>query len=265
MIRFKPIISESIEESSYLKVLDSIDVWGEVRSALENIISGDDCFLYHGTNRDFDKFDISKVRDWRANKFYGDGIFLTPDKDVAYKYANANANEELPISILDDAKKVDRRLYDFMYSLYYKGNSTWQMEKFKWIHDDWKFKVDPNDVADIVNHIPGSQSEKDYNDDRGVEGGNEFVNFFDTSSHALSEYTINDIKEIGLGDYTPKIYIVKMKGSDSVLMSKNKSAIRNSKSDITIAYGVPDLINNVPEVIVKTPSLLTIVKKQILD
>ena len=106
-----------------------------------------------------------------SEKWGNDGYFKYA---LFQEYSDANANSDLPLKILDDAKKIDSNLGDFMSSLYYKGNSTWEEPKFrKWLDlyykqkDVWKFgDVDPNDIAELVNLIPNSQSAKDYEEDR---------------------------------------------------------------------------------------------------
>jgi hypothetical protein len=229
---------------------------------LSNIVNGKDAIAYHGTNKDFNSFNIETVRKWRADMFYGVGIGLTSDKYVAEKYANAGSNDELSLEILNVAKSVNKQLYDFMYSLYYKGNITWNLPKFRTMIDDWKFKIDPNDVASIVNLIPGSKSYEDYNADNINANTNPFVNIFANSSSALSDYVIQDIKDLGLGNYEPQVYTVLIKGTDSVLLSKKPAQIKKSNHDIIIAYNVPDLVDDVPEIIVKNTSLLKIIKKE---
>ena len=268
------------ENLKYMNILDKIHdkyiIEDNVYKILKLILNGEQSYAFHGTNREFDKFEPSQVRKWRADKFLGEGIFLTPNKDIAIKYANANANVELPITLLDDAKKIDKELYDFMYSLYYKGNIAWQLPEFeKFVSSTYdkekqtfiynnKFNVDCNDIAEIVNLIPGSKSYDDYNKDSKNDDG--FFNIFGTSSSALNETTIKLLKELGFGDYSPKIFTVLINGTTSVLMSKNVSEIKNSKKyDIIIAYNVPNLIKDVPEIIIHKPELLNIISKVKLD
>lgn len=68
-----------------------------------------------------------------------------------------------------------------------------------------------------------------------------------------------------MGNYYPKIYTIYIKGTNSVLLSNSVSQIKNSKHDIVIAYNVPNLIDDVPEIIIKNPDLLSILKKDILN
>jgi hypothetical protein len=239
--------------------------------SLERILNGQDSYAFHGSNRDFDNFDMSFLREWRAEMFLGKGIFLTPSREIAQEYSDANANSDLPLKILDDAKKIDSELGDFMSSLYYKGNSSWEEPKFrKWLDlyykqkDVWKFgDVDPNDMAELVNLIPNSQSAKDYDEDRYKGWDNlTFSNIFSNSHQALSVHQIKDLKKLGLGDYYPKIFTVYIKGTNSVLLSNSVNEIKKSKHDIIIAYNVPNLVDDVPEIIVKNISLLKIIDKK---
>jgi hypothetical protein len=228
--------------------------------SLDRILRGEDSYAYHGTNRDFNKFDMSFLRQWRADEFLGNGIFLTPDKNIAEKYADANANSELPITLLDDAKKIDKDLAEFMQNLYYKGNSTWSDPKIIDMMDKW----DLNDIAELVNLIPNSQSEKDYRKNN-VDNNSNFVNFFSTSHSALSIHQIKDLEKFGFGNYYPKIYTVYIKGTNSILLSNSISEIKKSKHDIIIAYNVENLIDDVPEIIIKNVDLLIVLKKEILN
>jgi len=271
MKSFKDFMFEKVSDKDLL-IYDKMikKEWLDPKGNIKRILDGGDSFGYHGTNKNFDQFNISYLREWRADQFLGKGIFLTPDKDIAIKYANANANNELPITLLSDAKKVNKQLFDFMNSLYYKGNLTWDLPEFrKWIDSyylkdgNWKYgDISPNEIADIVNLIPDSQSEKDYNKDRNQD--NFFIDLFSTSSSALSDYHIEDLKKLGLGDYTPKVFTVYIKGTESVLLSKSVDQIKKSNHDIIIAYNTPDLIADVPEIIVKNTNLLKILKKDII-
>jgi hypothetical protein len=228
---------------------------------LKLIIDGNKSIAFHGSNRDFKKFDMSFLRKERTDQFTGDGIFLTPDKYVARRYADSNINNSLPITILKDAEKIDPELADFMNSLYYKGNITWSLPKFEKLIHNWKFPIDPNDVAELVNLIPGSQSEKDYIADSS-QNNNGFFNIFSTHTSALDYYHIEYLEKLGFGDYNPKVYTVIIHPTDSVLVSNNIEKIRIAKNDIIISYNVPDLIDDIPEIIVRNPNLLEVIKKE---
>lgn len=256
------LINESF--TNPLEILKSLHLEDYQRIILQNILTQKPSYAYHGTNRDFKEFSDKETRSWRANKFLGNGVFLTPSIDVAKKYANANANKELSTDIIDKALSIDRDLGEFMKSLYYKGNITWNIPKFRKIIDNWRYDPDPNDVADLVNLIPNSQSLKDYNKDDDPER-HYFFNIFSTTTNALDYYQIEDLKNLGLGDYRPKILVVRISPMKSILMSNNRNEIKTSNHDVVIAYDVDDLLDGIPEIIVKNKNLLQIAGKKILD
>ena len=250
MLKIKNYIQFINEKSTQL--LDN-----DTNNIINSLISGKDAFAYHGTNRTFDKFDNKHIRDWRAETFLGSGVFLTANFNIAIKYSDANANGELPMYIIDNAKKIDPDLYWFMHSLYHNGNSTWNEEKTSEIRN--KFNIDLNDICEIVNHIPNSQSKKDY--DKDTIEANHFYNIFGNSSQALPSWLIDDIKKLDLGNFEPRVLKVKIKPTKNILISKNKNVIKkDTKHDIIIAYDVDSLIDDYPEIIVKNTDLLEIVE-----
>lgn len=230
----------------------------DTKNKLISVINKKPTILYHGTNRDFEKFDINFERKFRTEQYLGvDGFSFSPDYNVAYKYANSNMNNSLPLSIIDKALKINPIVGSFMHSLYYDGNITWSKPEFK----DFLLSdniVDPNDIAELVNLIPGSQSEKDYMKDSEYDYRDDIFNMFNASTSALNDYHIEYLKQLKLGDYSPKIYEVELKPSNSILISNDISKIKTSKCDIIISYDVPDLINDVPEIHVKNLNLLEI-------
>lgn len=229
----------------------------DTKNKLISIIDKKPTILYHGTNRDFEKFDFNFERNFRTEQFLGEGgIYLTPDYNVAYKYANSNINNSLPLSIIDKALKINPIVGSFMRSLYYDGNITWSKPEFKefLLNDNI---VDPNDIAELVNLIPDSQSEKDYMKDSDENNYFDF-SLFDIHTSALNDYHIEYLKQLKLGDYSPKIYEVELKPSNSILISNDISKIKTSKCDIIIAYNVPNLIDDIPEIKVKNVKLLEI-------
>lgn len=239
----------------HLKIFESFDSY-PYKKELQPLLNGEDVILYHGTNRDFDKFDANKERTFRTEQFLGSGVHLTPDINVAIKYANAAINNSLDVSIFDDAKKINIDLYKFMHGLYYKGNSTWtEQRSFVNKYTDGFNGVDLNSVADIVNLIPNSQSQKDYNksDDQTDDGRDEIFNMFSGSTSALSYYVVEDLKSLGLGDYRPRVLTVSVKSTGSnVVESDNETEIKTSKADIIIAHSVKNLIGDMPEVIIRS-------------
>jgi len=232
----------------------------DTKNRLISIINKKPTILYHGTNRDFEKFDINFERKFRTERYLGvDGFSFSPDYDVAYKYANSNMNNSLPLSIIDKALNINPVVGSFMHSLYYEGNITWSKPEFKEFILSNDNIVDPNDIAELVNLIPGSQSEKDYMKDSEYDYRDDIFNIFNPSStSALNDYHVEYLKQLKLGDYSPKIYEVELKSTNSILISNDVSKIKKSNCDIVISYDVPHLINDVPEIQVKNLNLLEI-------
>ncbi len=236
------------------------------REQFIKLLEGGKAVFYHGTNVDFKKFDIDKGKKFRNDKFFGGGIFLTPNTKTASRYANANANNSLHISILDKAKKVDKTLYSFMYDLYHKGNSTWSDKKYESFLQKYEFRdVDINEIADIVNLIPNSQSEKDYRkgDDMSEIGG---MDLFNQSSSALDYYVIENLKKLGLGDYRTRVMDVEVNGKGAdILVTDSERKAKSTKADIIIVYGHKDLVDEVPEIIVRDSKRLKIINSEAIE
>lgn len=259
----------------YIKKYESskiVNLDDNTNRIIDYLKTGKSVQAYHGTNRDYDIFSNKHIREWRAKSFLGNGIFLTSEWYIAAQYADANANSELPLSMIDDAKKISDDLYWFMHSLYYNGNITWENSRVKKLQANYQRNIngiDINDIANIVHKIPNNKAQQEFNEEdrkNGYGSGNRFINIFNQSSTALEGYMIEDIKKLGLGDYAPKVLTVEIQPTTNILISKNKSAIKNdNKHDIIIAYDITDLIDDVPEIIVKNINLMKIVDKEYVN
>lgn len=227
------------------------------REAYLNILAGKPVLLYHGTNRDFKKFDIKKARTPRNNKFWGDGIFFTVLDKIAFKYAYASANYSLDYELIERAKKVNKELYKFMDDLYKNGNVAWQNIRDTKIHEKGEIKgVDLNEISDIVHLMPDAKVfEPDDND---------FSLFGSTSS--IHQYDIDNIKKLGLGDYRYKnIHTELITKGATVFITKSQAQARKSKADIIIVHSHNDLVDGYPEIIVRDPKRLKIKKIEYYD
>ena len=240
------------------------------RQQFIDLYKGNVSMFYHGTNSDFKKFDTNKGKDFRNDQFFGDGLFITPEWDTAYKYANANVNNSLDISLLDKAKKVNKLLGSFMSDLFYKGNSSWRDEKHQKFYDwlekadikvkDLTYSIDANEIAEIVNLIPDSQSAKDYGRDTDQD---EIMDMFSSNSSALGDHIINTLSALGLGDYSPRILTVGINGKDAeIFMTSSSAKAKKSKADIIIIYNNKDLVDGKPELIVKDEKRTVIIKSE---
>jgi hypothetical protein len=125
------------------------------RHGLDKLLDGRPTILYHGTTREFRKFDLASSRKELVNKFYGDGIFLTPSMGVAVQYAEANRNIGFDKGIISDLKKIDRVGGAFLAELCKSGNAAW--EGFSVENWNSELKLDPNTIADIAAYVIGSK------------------------------------------------------------------------------------------------------------
>ncbi len=232
------LITEDVDieiAKEYFSELDDMSKW-----ILESIISNKSSVLFHGTNRDFDEFDISKNRSDLNKNFYGDGIFLTPSDDVAWKYANANRNSYFDVTLIDDIKKVNREAGIFLEELYKIGREAFTIPK-----NDMKNEfggIDGNDLADISEVIEGSAT---------IETP-EFTSqdIFGTSDNGIMYYHIEFLNDNFNLDYRSKIHTYKIKPINihDILITDDFTEAKNSSKEVVIVVNHSELVNNIPEI-----------------
>lgn len=227
---------------------------------LGGLLRGEPTTLYHGTTRQFKKFDLSKSRTELVNDFYGAGIFLTPSQSVAWDYAEANRNIGLPSSIVQELKRKNPVAGDFLEALVKHGDAAWDIKlpsgrtwAQSFASDELEAGVDPNSISDIAQYVEGSKVHP-LADQTG------FVNIFSTSTGA-PEWLYDLLAEVGLDDkkYRPKVYAVSVK-VDKVLVTAKESEAKKAHSrgyDAVIFHG-SRLVGGVPEVAVFDPSKVRI-------
>ena len=93
---------------------------------LEGLAKGEPVTLYHGTTKTFRTFVLEKSREELVKNFYGAGIFLTPDKRVAMRYANANRNIGFDPSLIEDLKRKNPGAGAMMEALCNEGTDAWE-------------------------------------------------------------------------------------------------------------------------------------------
>lgn len=227
---------------------------------LEGLTTGQPVTLYHGTTKMFQRFDLKKSRDELVNDFYGPGIFLSPSKRVAERYAEANRNIGFDPDIIDDMKRKNPNAGAFLQSLFDKGNDAWDI-MFESLDSPYPGDalqehlkgVDPNTLSDIASYILGSKVTP-------LGGGPDALDMFSTRSGAPS-YVYDQIDELGLDSkaYRPKVYTVAVKATNP-LVTANAGQARNAKKkgfDCVVYHGTR-LVDGVPEVAVFDPRLVTI-------
>lgn len=231
---------------------------------LERLATGASVTLYHGTSAAFSEFDIAKSRDELVNEFYGRGIFLTPSKSVAWKYANANRNMGLPVSVIDDLSQVNRNAGSFLRALYEKGHAGF--EPYARAHGFWRDDpapgegmfdsggfdrhlggVDANTLIDIAAHIIGSAKKQ-----APPDASQELMDLFHGSGGTGSpDWLYDNLDEVGLDStkYRPKVLTVVVR-VDNPLVTASKAEARKAPSkgyDSVVYYG-SDLVGGEAEV-----------------
>jgi hypothetical protein len=231
---------------------------------LEGLTEGKSVTLYHGTTKLFKTFSLDRSHAELVENFYGSGIFLTPSKRVAEKYANANRNIGFDPSLISDLKRKNANAGAFLESLYKLGVDAW--EEYPKSVGLWRENpapregaldvvglekhlkgVDPNSLGDIAGYIIGSKIKP-----LGSDGG---LSLFNTSTGA-PDWLYNTLDEVGLNSkvYRPKVYTVSVTVSNP-LLTANKAEARKARTkgyDSVVYYG-PDLVMGVPEVAVYDP------------
>jgi hypothetical protein len=228
---------------------------------IKALLRGEGATLYHGTTRSFQAFDLGKSRRELVNDYYGIGIFLTPSKSIAEKYAFANRNIGFEPSIIDDLSAKNANAGAFLRALYTHGADGWEWywkRHRPWREDpplgerqidlvafDEHLGVDPNAIGDLAGYIIGSKT-KPLGDDSG------FVNIFNQSTGAPS-WIYDVIDRVGLDAnlYRPRIYTVRVKvRRPLVTASRAKARSARSKGYDSVVYLGSGLVEGHPEVAV---------------
>jgi hypothetical protein len=232
---------------------------------LEGLAEGKPVVLYHGTTKLFKSFSMEKSRDELVNRFYGKGIFLSPSKRVAMRYADANRNIGFDVSIIDDLKRKNPNAGGMLQTLYEMGTDAW--EAYPKATGFWNDNpppgegtfdsvgfgrflggVDPNTLNDISGYILGSKITPLSTDDGPI-------NIFSQSTGA-PDWLYAELDTVGLDSktYRPKVYTVVVTVNNP-LITKSKSQASKARSkgfDSVVYYGF-DLVGGVPEVAVFNP------------
>lgn len=237
---------------------------------LTSLVKGAPTILYHGTTKTFNKFDMTKSRVNLVNTYYGVGLFFSPSKKVAWRYADANRNIGFEPEIIDDMKKVNRNAGDFLEQLVKKGVDAWtdlfaDLKKAYPDQEAWEIipeyfqGIDPNTLDDFASYVLGSQT-------RPLED-NGPVNIFSVRT-GLPDHIYDSLDEAGLDSkkYRPKVYTVTAT-ANKVLVTPSKSQARSARRkgyDAVIYYG-SDLVGGIPEVALFDASHIRITHVEVGD
>lgn len=230
--------------------------WG-----LEGLAEGRPVTLYHGTTKSFRTFDSEKIRTELVTKYYGGGIFLTPEKKVAWQYAEGNRNTGFDPEVLDDMKAANPKAGEIMGLLYTKGDAAWDIMQARFIPlapngEGWAVPLEEylggniiNEIADVCRYIIGSKLVHEPSDDT-------LDLLFGNKVGSNPSYLFDTLDELGVDSkkYRPKVYTVQV-AAHNPLATANKAQARNAKKngyDCVVYYG-SDLVGGVPEVAVYNP------------
>lgn len=242
---------------------------------LDDLVRGGSATLYHGTTRQFQRFDTAHIRHDLINRFYkAPGIFLTPKKSVAVQYAGAARNAMIPVTVIDDLTRRNRGAGEVLGRMVREGRDAWDglredaTAQFPDAESPFDALeqlaggVDPNTLMDIAQHIEGSK----YVDAPEAET---LFDLWGGAPKGTPAYIFDDMDAVGLDSsaYRPKVYTVSVSGLDRVLVTKSKSEAGKARSqgyDAVVFCGA-DLVDGVPEVAVFDPSKVRVTKVEVLD
>lgn len=242
---------------------------------LGDLVRGGSATLYHGTTRQFQRFDAAHIRHDLINRFYkAPGIFLTPRKGVAEEYAGAARNSKVQASVVDDLARRNRGAGEVLGRLVREGRDAWDglFEDAKAAFPDaanpvealerMTGGVDSNTLMDIAGHVEGSK----YTDEPQADT---LFDLWGMTSTGTPAYIFDDMDAVGLdsSEYRPKVYTVSVSGLDRVLVTRSKPEAEKARSrgyDAVVFCGA-DLVDGVPEVVVFDPAKVRVTKVEVID
>lgn len=214
--------------------------------------SGEPKVVYHGTNQDFDEFNIDRSKTERNKHFQGDGMFFSEDEYTAEQYSDSQINQfydkDLVIDeLIKSGKPNTAEFIKWQTELGFA--KAWELAEEKhgtWSNIDIALEkegvTDSNDINDIAEWIAGSEREK---------------------SSAFGEflYLPDSIKEIakrlGISKYTPKpqTLAVYLK-AENILKTDNQEEAKNAQANgyDAVKYTGPDRVGDSPEWIIFNPT-----------
>lgn len=241
---------------------------------MDDLVRSGSATLYHGTTRQFERFDAAHIRHDLINRFYkAPGIFLTPRKGVAEDYSTAARNTMLPASVVDDLTRVNQTAGAALGRLVREGADAWDglfadaVARFPDAAtpgealDRMMGGVDPNTLMDISEYVDGSKYAKGAADET-------LFDLWGMTPTGTPDHVFEDLEEVGLDStpYRPKVYTVRVSGLERVLVTKSKTDAAKARSrgyDAVVFCGA-DLVGGVPEVVVFDPSKVRVVKAEVV-
>lgn len=243
---------------------------------LDEFVKGSPIVLYHGTTTSFSSFDIDKSRKNLVDKYTGIGIFLTPSKKIAWKYAMSSRNKGLPVGVIDDVKKANPHAGEFLEMLYKHGQRGWELfwKEKGFLRDNpgegageldteafrAYLNVDANSLMDVATFIEGSSYEASGSEESSL------LDLFSGTPQGAPDWLFDELDSLGVDStkYKPKVYKVSTQASH-VLVTGDKEEAKRAFSlgyDAFVFMG-EDLVDGVPEVAIRDGSQVNILDVEV--
>jgi hypothetical protein len=207
--------------------------------------------VYHGTNQEFDEFNIDKSKTERNVHFQGDGIFFSEDEYTADQYSDSQINQFYDKDqVIDELIKLGKpNTAEFIkWQTEFGFERGWELAEKK--HGSWsginealekEGVPDANDINDISEWILGSEEEITN------KGG-----LFQDKMY-LPEHIKEIAKTLGIEKYTPKPQTIAVYlKAENILETDSQEEAKNAKANgyDAVKYTGPDRVGDSPEWIV---------------
>lgn len=189
------------------------------------IPKGGDVSLYHGSKTKFDTFDLTKTGTGEGGGKFGNGAYLTDNKDVADFYANVVAKKDYiekytDTGILGTPEPVFKPNADTLAKQNAKVNSF--IGKNLNLLDAEKYKVD----SDILDIFVQDKIRRGFSKEQATKMVNDTLNYAKTNASKIKDYRgelpyILDQNNANLGEKVATV--IKSKGYDGIKYAVDKS------------------------------------------
>jgi len=270
----KKLVAQALLEAA-LSLSASTDDCHLESYGLDELVRTGSGTLYHGTNRQFHRFDTAYIRHELINQFYkAPGVFLTPQRVVAEQYADAARNSLLPAVVVTDLLHKNRGAGETLTRLVHEGRDVWDS-----LYADAKAAfpnarngpealeqmtegVDPNTLMDLAKYIEGTRFTATQDDET-------LFDLWSGATKGTPEWLFDNLDSVGLNssEYRPKVYTVEVSGLGRVLVTKSKVEAGKAKADgyDAVVFCGGDLVGGVPEVVVFDPAKAKVLKVDIME
>lgn len=223
---------------------------------LEKLLTGQSLILYHGSSRKFDAFDAEKTRTDLVDLYYGSGLFFVSREDIAWDYAHAARNADLPVSVVDDVERAHPEIGRFMRRSMVSGGLEWPEE---WAHLPQR-EIDLfYEAASVVPYVEGSRVPC-----TRLSAFEELLGA--TPGITLSAYKgLHELLGKKAEDYFPRVYMAIVKARNPLVTNELDVArvARRDGYDSVVYFG-DHAVGGVPEVAVFDPSQVTILGSKVM-